>query len=152
MNVFAKGYWQNSAINYVPPCTMFSVQALSGGAVLMLPNPDQSSGKNLIETMVNSGRNANAVVTAQKIGRDQEKTEMAWAFLPKNTWENMLRFWDKNFFFKFTYYSRIAGTKISRKFYIGDRSDNPFAVAEDGFTPVAYVNCVANVIDTGEGA
>lgn len=151
-DVYAKGYWHNAAINYTPPRTMFSVQALSGGTQLWLPNPDQSSGKNLIETLVNSGRNANAVVTAQKIGRDQEKTELAWAFLPKNIWEEMLRFWDRNFFFRFNYYSRISGVRITRKFYIGDRSDQPFAISDDGYTPVAYVNCVANVIDTGEGA
>lgn len=119
----------------------------------MLPNPDMDdSGKNLIETLVNSGRNANAVVTAQKIGRDQEKTELKWSFLHKDTWEEMLRFWDRNFFFNFTYYSRIEGLKITRKFYIGNRSDRPFAIADDGFTPVAYVECIANVIDTGEGA
>lgn len=150
---FAKGYWENSIANVHIPATMFSVQSLSGGAVLWLPNPNAGdSGKNLIETMVNSARNAGAVVTAQKIGRDQEKTELAWSFLPKDTWEAMLRFWDRNFFFRFNYYSRITGSKITRKFYIGNRSDRPFAIADDGFTPIAYVDCVANVIDTGEGS
>lgn len=146
-----KGYWQNSISRVNIPATMFYVQSLNGGDIMWLPNPNTESGKNLIATLVNSARNANAVVTAQKIGRDQEKTELSWTFLPKDTWENMLRFWDKNFFFNFTYYSRVEGKRITRKFYIGDRSDRPFALDEDGFTPVAYVECVANVIDTGEG-
>lgn len=130
------------------PSTMFTMQSLNGGEIIEIPNPDQDSAKNIIETLVNSGRNADAVVVAQKIGRDQEKTEMSWNYLPKEDWEKMLRFWDTNFFFNFTYYSRVAGTKITRKFYIGDRSDTPFNVDASGI-PTAYVDCTANVVDTG---
>ena len=130
---------------------MFSMQSLSGGEVINLPNPDTESADNLIATLVNSGRNANAVVTAQKIGRDQEKTSMSWNYLEKDEWEKLLRFWDVNFFFNFTYYSRVQGTKITRKFYISDRTDRPFQVDANGI-PIAYVNCTANVVDTGEGS
>lgn len=133
------------------PSTMFTMQALSGGSVIHIPNPDRDSAANLIATIVNSGRNADAVVVAQKIGRDQEKTEMAWNYLEKDEWEKMLRFWDKNFFFNFTYYSRVEGIKITRKFYIGDRSDRPKDIDANGI-PTAYLDCVANVIDTGEGS
>lgn len=133
------------------PKTMFSMQSLTTGETINLPNPDMDSAGNIISTLVNSGRNANAVVTAQKIGRDQEKTEMKWNYLEKEDWEAMVRFWDANFFFNFTYYSRVDGRKISRKFYIGDRSDKPFQVDDNG-QPLAYKDCVANVIDTGEGS
>ena len=51
--------------------TMFSMQSLSGGSIIWLPNPDKDSANNLIATLVNSGRNADAVVTAQKIGREK---------------------------------------------------------------------------------
>jgi hypothetical protein len=133
------------------PKTMFSMQSLDGGIPIWLPNPDNPSAENLISTLVNSGRNANAIVTAQKIGRDQEKTTMTWSFLNKEEWEELLRFWNKNFFFNFTYYSRVEGRRITRKFYIGDRKDKPFAVDEDGI-PIAYRDCSANVVDTGEGS
>ena len=133
------------------PRTMFSMQALDGGQTIWLPNPDNPSAENLISTLVNSGRNANAIVTAQKIGRDQEKISMTWNFLNKDEWEELLRFWDKNFFFKFTYYSRIKGHRISRTFYISDRKDKPFDINENG-EPIAYRDCSANVVDTGEGS
>lgn len=130
---------------------MFTMRSLGGGSVIRIPNPDNPSATNLIATLVNSARNANAIVTAQKIGRDQEKTEMSWNYLEKEEWEELLRFWDQNFFFEFTYYSRVDGRKITRKFYIGDRTDQPFQVDENGI-PTAYRDCKANVIDTGEGS
>lgn len=132
------------------PSTMYTISDLSGSVSIKLPNPDRTSGKWTTATMVNSGRNANAVVTAQKIGRDQDKTELAWNYLDKDVWESIVRFFNANFFFNFTYYSPVAGTKITRKCYVGDRSDQPFQVTDDGI-PTAYMGCVANIIDTGEG-
>lgn len=135
-------------INY--PRTMFSVQALSGGATIWLPNPERDSGKATIATMVNSGRNASAVVTAQKIGRDQDKTELKWPFMNKEDWEELLQFFDTNFFFNFTYYSPVAGEKITRKFYVSDRTFRPFDIDSNG-NPTAYQDLSLNIIDTGEG-
>lgn len=136
-------------MNY--PHTMFSVQALSGGEPLWLPNPETSSGKGTIATMVNSGRNANAVVTAQKIGRDQGKTELFWKYMDKEEWERILQFFDQNFFFNFTYYSPVDQTRITRKYYVGDRTYKPFDIDETG-NPTAYAEVSLNVIDTGEGS
>ena len=136
-------------INY--PRTMFSVSDLSGGATIMLPNPTTESGKGTIATMVNSGRNASAVVTAQKIGRDQDKTELAWPYMNKEDWEEILAFFDAHFFFNFTYYSPVAGSKITRKFYVGDRTYQPYDIDANG-NPIAYKECKLNVIDTGEGS
>lgn len=131
------------------PATMFSMQSLNGGEVVYIPNPDTDSAEGLISTLVNSGRSAEGVVTAQKIGRDNNKTSMKWNYLEKEEWERMVRFWDKNFFFNFTYYSDVTGTKITRKFYVGDRSRKPFNVDSNGF-PTAYKDCSANVVDCGE--
>ena len=128
---------------------MFSMQSLNGGEVVYIPNPDTDSADGLISTLVNSGRSAESVVTAQKIGRDNNKTSMKWNYLEKEEWERMVRFWDKNFFFNFTYYSDVTGTKITRKFYVGDRSRKPFNVDNNGF-PTAYKDCSANVVDCGE--
>lgn len=136
-------------VNY--PRTMFSVSDLTGGATIMLPNPTTDSGNATIATMVNSGRNASAVVTAQKIGRDQDKTELAWPYMNKADWEELMAFFNDNFFFNFTYYSPVVGRKISRKFYVSDRTYRPFAVDDNG-EPIAYVDCKLNVIDTGEGS
>ena len=133
------------------PSNMFSMTSLSGGDVIWLPNPDNTSGKGTIATLVNSGRNANAVVVAQKIGRDQDKSELKWNYLPKDEWETLVQFWDKNFFFTFNYYSPVAGAKITRKCYISDRTWRPFDIDFNGI-PTAYQDCSANIVDTGEGS
>lgn len=132
------------------PATMFSMSSLSGSATINIPNPDTTSGQGLIATLVNSGRNASAIVTAQKIGRDQDKTELSWNYLEKEEWEKLVRFWDQNFFFSFTYYSPVKGVKITRKFYISDRLYKPFQVDANGI-PTAYKECSASMVDTGEG-
>lgn len=49
------------------PSTMFSMQSLYGGEVINIPNPDNDSAEGLISTLVNSGRSAQGVVTAQKL-------------------------------------------------------------------------------------
>ena len=103
------------------PSTMFKMSALNGSQTISIPNPEQDSAKAIVATMVNAGRSAANVVTAQKLGRDNDKTEMSWSFLEKDEWEAMLRFWNTNFFFLFTYYSAVAGAKITRKFYVGQR-------------------------------
>ncbi len=132
------------------PSNMFRISSLTGPEQIWLPNPDQDSAGNLIATLVNAGRNALAVTVAQKIGRDQGKTELKWNYLDKEVWEELLRFWDRNFYFNFHYYDRVAGEFISRTYYIGDRNDKPHNTDVHGI-PTAYKDCTANVVDTGEG-
>lgn len=134
----------------IRPATMYTIASLSGAQQIVLPNPDVASGLGTISTLVNSGRNASGVVTAQKIGRDQDKVELKWNYLEKELWEQLVKFWDQNFFFNFTFYSPVVGSKITRKCYIGDRTYKPFNVDQNG-DPIAYEDCAANVIDTGEG-
>lgn len=123
----------------------------SGATKIWLPNPETTSGEGTIATMVNSGRNANAVVTAQKIGRDQDKTTFNWKYVNKDEWEALLGFFDENFFFDFTYYSPVARQKITRKCYISDRTWKPWDIDSNG-NPVAYKDCSMSIVDTGEGS
>ena len=130
------------------PSGMFTISSLDGGVSIDLPNPDRESAKMLVSTLVHSGRNALAQVIAQKIGRDQVKTELAWNYLTIEEWEPLLQFWNSNFFFNFEYYDRVVGARLTRECYVGDRNDQPFAIDVNG-NPTAYVNCTANIIDTG---
>lgn len=132
------------------PHTMFSVQPVAGGKPLWLPNPNTDSAEGLIATLVNSARNASGVVTAQKIGRDQDKVTLAWKYLDKEEWEALLKFFDTNFFFYFNYYHPVTQARRTRVFYVSDRTYKPYAVDAAGI-PVAYKDCTLSVVDTGEG-
>ena len=62
-----------------------------------IPNPNYQSLKQTIATMVNSGRNADAQVIAQKIGRDQSKIELSWDYLTSEEWGAILSIFDRSF-------------------------------------------------------
>ena len=133
------------------PHTMYSVSALDGSATISLPNPDTTSGEGLIATLVNQGRNASAVVVAQKIGRDQDKVTCNWNYLTKEEWEEMAAFWNRNFYFNFRFYSPVLSDFTTRKCYISDRKYKYFQADAEG-KPTAYKECSASIVDTGEGS
>ena len=130
------------------PANMFSISPRGGGQSIWLPNPERDSAKGLVATLVDSARNTKGVVTAQKICRDQDKVELAWSLLTVEEWETLLEFWDKNFYFNLTYYSPVKHTRITRVFYIGDRTYRPWNIDSEGI-PTGYVECAANMTDTG---
>lgn len=130
------------------PSNMFYIQKLSGGNPIWLPNPEKDSAQGLISTLVDSARSTSGQVIAQKICRDQDKIELSWSLLTVEEWETLLEFWDTNFEFYINYYSPVRHKKIQRIFYIGDRSYKYFDIQSNGL-PTAYIECSANVIDTG---
>ena len=128
---------------------MFYITKLGSSTQYWLPNPDKDDGlKATIATMVNSARNTKAVVTAQKIGRDQIQYQLSWSFLTLEEWEELLRFWNNNFFFVFHYYDPLTGNTASHKCYISDRNYSYHDIRTDG-KPTAYTSCSAAITDTG---
>lgn len=132
------------------PNNMFYMKSLYGQNKCKLPNPDHDEGlTGTIATIVNSARNTEAVVTAQKIGRDQNKWALKWNFLTVKEWEDLLSFWDDNFIFYLNYYDSVLGDYKEHRFYISDRTYKFFDIDITG-RPTAYIDCSANIIDTGE--
>lgn len=128
---------------------MFYITKLSSATQYWLPNPDKDDGlKATIATMVNSARNTKAVVTAQKIGRDQIQYQLSWSFLSVSEWESLLSFWNSNFFFKFHYYDPVTGEVSAHKCYISDREFSYHDITQAG-RPTAYISCSATITDTG---
>ena len=116
---------------------------------IAFPYPDKDSGLQTISTLVNSARTADGVMRGEKIGRDQSKLELTWNVLTPETWSRMLQQFD-NFYFNIRYLDMVSNTEVTRKFYVGDRSARPFLVDTETNRPKYYVQCKANVIDTGE--
>lgn len=128
---------------------MFYMTTLKGSAEHWIPNPDKNSGlQATIATMVNSARNTQAIVTAQKIGRDQVQFKLTWNFLSVDEWENILKFWDDYFFFIFYYYDPLRSKISGHKCYISDRTYSYENIKSNG-EPTAYIDCSATITDTG---
>ena len=93
---------------------------------------------------------ADGVLRAKKIGRDQSKVELTWAALTAEQWSKMLKIFKDNFYFNIRYFDMVENDWITRRFYVGDRSAQPFMVDKNTGRPRYWLNCQANVIDTGE--
>ena len=114
------------------------------------PYPSAESGLQHTVTTVDSARMADGVLRAKKIGRDQSKVELTWAALTPEVWSKMLKIFDENFYFNIRYFDMVQNDWITRRFYVGDRSAQPFMVDKNTGRPRYWLNCQANVIDTGE--
>lgn len=114
------------------------------------PYPSHESGLQTTITTVDSARMADGVLRAKKIGRDQSKVELTWAALTAEQWSKMLKIFKDNFYFNIRYFDMVENDWITRRFYVGDRSAQPFMVDKNTGRPRYWINCQANVIDTGE--
>lgn len=114
------------------------------------PYPSHESGLQHTITTVDSARMADGVLRAKKIGRDQSKVELTWAALTAEQWSSMLKIFRDNFYFNIRYFDMVENDWITRRFYVGDRTAQPFMVDKKTGRPRYWLNCQANVIDTGE--
>ena len=114
------------------------------------PYPSHESGLQTTVTTVDSARMADGVLRAKKIGRDQSKVELTWSALTAEQWSSMLKIFRDNFYFNIRYFDMVENEWVTRRFYVGDRSAQPFMVDKNTGRPRYWLNCQANVIDTGE--
>lgn len=113
--------------------------------------PCPRRGLNLMTaTIVDSARNANAVVVGQVVGREQQKIDnLEWAYLTAEQWSSLLQEF-RNFYVMVTYPDMVNNTWTTRKMYPGDRTAEPFRLDPETQLPIDYINCKVNLIDCGE--
>lgn len=113
--------------------------------------PCPRRGLNLMTaTIVDSARNANAVVVGQVVGREQQKLDrLEWAYLTAEQWSSILKEF-KNFYVTITYPDMVNNTWTTRKMYPSDRTAEPFHLDPVTQLPIDYINCKVNLIDCGE--
>lgn len=115
------------------------------------PYPYPRRGLNMmVATIVDSARNANAVMVGQVVGREQQKlNNLQWAYLTAAQWSSLLKEF-KNFYVTVTYPDMVNNTWTTRKMYPGDRTATPFHLDENSGLPLDYLDCKVNLIDCGE--
>jgi hypothetical protein len=112
-----------------------------------IPPPDIGL-KYLRSQLVDSGRNAQGTVIAQKINRRQVKVDsLKWTYLTAEEWHDILVEIEK-FECNVTYFDALTMGFATRKMYWGDASEEPYEVDESGRV-LTYRNCSCNIIDMG---
>ena len=103
----------------------------------------------IISTAVNSGRNANAEVIGEKVGRDVLKyNNLRWAWLTQDEWSLICRVF-ANFFVVAEVFNPALNAFQSIKMYPGDRSAEIYWLNDDKKTIQNFRNCKVNIIDCG---
>ena len=114
-----------------------------------VPYPSSDSGLQTIATVVDGGRMADGVFRGQKIGRDQSKVELTWRVLTPEQWGRILSIFNNNFVVSVYYLDAVSNGFVTRNMYVGDRSARPFMWNAATNRPKYYLDCKANLIDTG---
>ncbi len=103
----------------------------------------------IISTAVNSGRNAQAEVIGERVGRDVLKyNSLEWAWLSAEQWTLICSVFS-NFFAVAKIWNPATGSFVSVKVYPGDRSGKPYWLTPDASAPAYLTECKVNIIDCG---
>ena len=103
----------------------------------------------IISTAVNSGRNAQAEVIAEKVGRDILKyNNLQWTWLTAEQWAQICSLFD-NFFVTARVWDMAHAEWKTIKMYPGDRSAEIYWIDPVTKIPKNYTNCKVNIIDCG---
>ena len=112
-----------------------------------MPQPKRGL-KPTVVTIVSEGRNANATIVGQKIGRTQYKLdELEWPWLTSTQWSNVLKALN-GFLVDVEFCDPVTKKRIRLKMYPGNRTGEPYWLDNNG-NPLYYRNCKVNLIDAG---
>ena len=103
----------------------------------------------ILSDAVNSGRNANAEVIAEKVGRTNLKyNNLTWNWLTRDEWHTICSIFS-NFFVVAKVWDPVTNGFIHIKMYPGDRGGTVYWLEDDGVTPKNFTKCKVNIIDCG---
>ena len=110
--------------------------------------PPPTRGLQIIRSqLVDSGRNTNGVVVAQKIGRKLYKlNNLKWVGLTADQWRTIQSALEP-FFVNVEFYDD-SNNLVKIKMYPGDTTGQPYWLGDVGYD--IYESCSFNLIDVGE--
>lgn len=102
----------------------------------------------ITSTTVDGGRNTNAQVVGQRVGRDQYKIyNIVFPWLSAEEWSRILTILS-NFVVSVTFEDPVSRKRMTTKMYVGDREGEVYYVDTNG-KPLYYRDCKFNLTDTG---
>ena len=103
----------------------------------------------ILSDAVNSGRNANAEVIAEKVGKTNIKyNNLMWKWLTPDEWHLICNLFS-NFFVTAKVWNPATNGFETIKMYPGDRTAQVYWLDEDHTKPKNFMDCKVNIIDCG---
>lgn len=87
----------------------------------MVTLPISSTYKTTSTTIVDSSRNAEAVVVASVIRAGIRKIELSWRVISIQDYAKLGTFFNSNFMFYAYYFDQDSNSWLTKQFYVGDR-------------------------------
>ena len=112
------------------------------------PFPCPVSMEQIISDAVNNGRNAEAEMIGERVGRTQVKlNNLEWVMIDVNTAHEILEAFN-NFFVIVEFFSILHNSWVTLKMYPGDRTAQVYYYVENG-QPTMIRSLKVNIIDCG---
>lgn len=142
-----KTIWSYKLGNYDVPWA----QVYFEGEWVTLPMGAPDTTKQITTTVVNAGRNVDAEVIGEQIGRTQSKIDTyKIPFLYAHEWSKILNIFKDQIVRTVRYFDQEANAFITRDMYVSDRSATVFAYKQDGSGRVEiWKDCELHLIDMG---
>lgn len=142
-----KTIWSYKLGNYDVPWA----QVYFEGEWVTLPMGAPDTTKQITTTVVNAGRNVDAEVIGEQIGRTQSKIDAyKIPFLYAHEWSKILNIFKDQIVRTVRYFDQEANAFITRDMYVSDRSATVFAYKQDGSGRVEiWKDCELHLIDMG---
>lgn len=140
-----KTIWSYKLGNYDVPWA----QVYFEGEWVTLPMGAPDTTKQITTTVVNAGRNVDAEVIGEQIGRTQSKIDTyKIPFLYAHEWSKILKIFKDQIVRTVRYFDQEANAFITRDMYVSDRSATVFAYKQDGSGRVEiWKDCELHLID-----
>lgn len=142
-----KTIWDYKLGKYDPP----AFEVYYGGEWVKMPMASPDTFKIITTTIVNAGRNAQAEVIGEQIGRTQSKIDgYKVPFLYAHEWTKILQMFKDKISRPVKYFDQEAGDFITRQMYVSDRTATAFAYKQDGSGRIEiWKDCELHMIDMG---
>lgn len=118
---------------------------------LVLPPCSASGAAFSSEYFTDGSRNADGVFRGTEVGRTIDKQNISFDIILSEKWWEIQNWFENNgktFFAEYMNYR--LGTKMVRKFYLGNVSQEPHIIDPITGKPQFMKNCTMNIIDVGE--
>lgn len=117
---------------------------------IALPTPAFGSGKTIISTVVDGGRNTEGNFIGSVVGDDKLKIECTFKALTPEQMMNLLKIFDRKQGGRFVNTFRVFDPRVNdfvyMEMYVGDRSGTPYLVNPNTMRPSYWTDVQANLI------